>query len=115
MLAGLSSDERYERLRALNGNQLFCDAMRLLPAHLRAEFFWFEKRADLEATLKHTVSLPVIQELIDKGNEPLQSLIANWSEGDEFWYYHSIPGDTGYALVREGRVVEIYTLEIWCV
>ena len=115
MLAGLPPGERYEQLKALNGNERFCDAMRLLPPDLRREFVWFEKRAELESTLKNPVSLQTIQQLVEKGTDCLQSLVAKWSEGDEFWFYHAIPGDTGYALVREGRVVEFCTLEIWSI
>jgi hypothetical protein len=115
LLTSLPPDERYDRLKSLNGNQLFCDAMQLLPQSLRSEFFWFEKRIDLESSLKHPVDLLVLQQLIDRGDESLQHIVEQWADGDEIWYYHAIPGDTGYALVRDRRVVSYCTLEIWSV
>ena len=115
MLVGLSPEDRYDQLKMLNGNQLFVDAMRLLPPNLKDEFFWFEKIADLESTLKHVVPLNTIRSLIEKGDDSLESLVTKCIEGDEFWFYHSIPGDTGYALVRESRIVDFCTLEVWSI
>ena len=116
-LLRLSSEDRYECLKQLDGNKLFCEVTRLLPSEARQEFAWFEKRAELQACLKNEVSLLKMQQLIESGTDDLgptslMSLLDCWSAGDEFWLFDSTPGDKGYALVREGRILDYSIIEI---
>jgi len=116
-IMALSPEERYKRLKMLDGNDLFCQVIRLLPTEARNEFAWFEKRAELESHLKHIVSLAEMEGLVQSGTEDLgptslRSLVECLSDGDAIWLFEAFPGDKGYALVRDGRVIDYSIIEV---
>ncbi len=118
-LSELSPEDRYERLKELKGNELFCEIARLRPSMID-EFMWHEKREYLESILVEPVSIKTLRTLIARGQEDLgptslADLVDRWLELDEFWRFEETPGDKGYALVRKGRVIDFSILEITCV
>jgi hypothetical protein len=115
----LSPDDRYQHLKELDGNALFCDVVRLKP-ELWREFMWFEKCAQLESALVHRIDDSALQKLAERGMEAVgttrfSELLSSKLIGDEIWKFHSIPGDIGYALIRRGRIIDFAVLEVYCV
>jgi hypothetical protein len=91
--------------------------MPLLPARIRDEFWWLEKREYVEANLKRPVTDVESEKLIareTKGLVPacLKLPLDTKTNEDELWLFEAFPGDKGYALVRQGRVVDFSITEI---
>lgn len=115
----LTPEERYDRLKDLNGNGLFWEVVRLRPS-LFEEFTWHEKRDYLESILIEPVDRRVLQTIVSSGRKglgptSLADLLIASVEGDEFWRFEATPGDKGFAIVRSGRVVDYSVIEITCI
>ena len=115
----LSPEDRYERLKELDGNELFGEVARLQPSFFQ-EFLWLEKRAYLKSILIETVPMARMRAIMASGKEDtgptsVAELVERWSEGDEFWRFEASPGDSGYALIREGQMIAYCVTEINCV
>ncbi len=115
-LVRMSPEDRYRSIKALNGNELFCEIVRLRPS-LFKEFMWFEKREYLESILVDRITMENARVLANKEKEGLgpasvRELVERCTNDDELWRFEAVPGEKGYALVRAGHVVDYCTLEI---
>lgn len=114
----MSPEDRYHYLKRLNGNDPFRTIVVQQPGVFR-EFMWFEKRAGLKSNLVERVSIRTLQNVAMKcgdcvGTTRIEDLLEQWADGDEFWRFEEIPGDSGYALVRAGEIVDYCTQKIIC-
>ena len=119
-LLDLSPQDRHQSLKALDANALFCAVMPLLPARLRDEFHWLEKRDYIRSILKRPLAEREFNVLLERESKNrwncwptcLQSLADQRLPDDELWLFEDIPGDKGYALVRHGHVIDFSITEI---
>ena len=123
ILLALSSEERHERLKTLDANDLFCAVMPLLPPCVRDEFWWLEKREYVQTILKHPLTDGDLKRMLEREGslkpeaddlwrQSLTSLVGRRSAGDELWLFEAVPGDKGYALLRNGNVIDFYIAEV---
>ncbi len=116
-LVNLPPEERHERLKNLQANDLFCAVFPLLPERLRSEFHWLEKRDYVQSNLKRPAVDGELERLMERefdglGPTRLKSLVAEQANDDELWIFQAFPGDKGYALVRQGCVIDFSIMEI---
>jgi len=114
-LSTLSSSERYEQLKRLDGNELFWELTALDPGMLQ-EFLKMEKLDYIKSVLCEQVSPDTLRCDPNISNESLgpttlADLVRLHSEGGELWRFDETPGDKGYAIVRSGRVAAFCVCE----
>ena len=112
----LSAQARYDFLKGLDDDELYWEVIQLLPVGMWDELMWFEKCVEVMSSLTQIVPIDLLWEHIHKSNTELESsnfssLANQWSEGDELWKFDGLPGDKGYALLRNGRIVDYCILE----
>ena len=115
-IRNLGPKERHTKLKGLLGSDVFPRLRALLDQNEWAEFMWFEKADELCTKLKSTVPIELIQGLVAKEPEnnrsAMRSLLLNWEAEDEVWLFDYLPGDKGYAVVRDGQILDFAVLDV---